>query len=60
MDEIVAQGFDRLQKLISETKQKQDVEYRALCEQSASLLYRLIQTVAPYTGENGSELLLKA
>ena len=43
MDEIVEQGFDRLQTLISETKQKQDDAYRELCEQSALLLSRMIE-----------------
>ena len=60
MDEIVEQGFDRLQTLISETKQKQDDAYRELCEQSALLLSRMIEAVAPIAGEIGSEFLLKA
>lgn len=60
MDEIVEQGFDRLQTLISETKQKQDDAYRELCNQSASLLSRMIEAVAPIAGEIGSEFLLKA
>ena len=53
MDEIVEQGFDRLQTLISETKQKQEDAYRELCNQRAALLSRVIEAVAPISGEIG-------
>ncbi|MCZ0861273.1 hypothetical protein O0S10_08590 [Methanocorpusculum sp. MG] len=60
MDEIVEQGFDRLQTLISETKQKQDDASREFCSRNAALLSRMIDAVAPIAQEIGSEFLLKA
>jgi len=60
MDEIVEQGFDRLQTLISETKQKQDDTSREFCKQNAALLSRMIDAVASIAQEIGSEFLLKA
>lgn len=60
MDEIVEQGLDRLQTLITETKQKQDERACELLKQDALLLSRMIDTVAPIAQEIGSEFLLKA
>ncbi|HJJ99255.1 MAG TPA: hypothetical protein O0X23_03465 [Methanocorpusculum sp.] len=60
MDEIVERGFDRLQTLISETKQKQDDASREFCSQNAALLSRMINAVAPIVQEIGSAFLLKA
>ncbi len=60
MDEIVEQGFNRLQTLISETKQKQDNASRELCNRNTALLSRMIDAVAPIAQEIGSAFLLKA
>lgn len=60
MDEIVEQGFNRFQTLISEAKKKQDEKSRELISQDAALLTRMIETVAPVVQEVGSAYLLKA
>jgi chaperonin cofactor prefoldin len=60
MDEIIEQGFDRLQTLINETKQKQNDAFREFCDQNVTLLLRMIDTVAPIAREIGSVFLLKA
>jgi hypothetical protein len=60
MDEIVEQGFNRLQILINETRQKQDDAFHELYDQNTTLLSRMIDAVAPIAREIGSEFLLKA
>jgi chaperonin cofactor prefoldin len=60
MDEIIEQGFNRLQMLINETKQKQNDAFREFCNQNVTFLLRMIDTVAPITKEIGSVFLLKA
>jgi hypothetical protein len=60
MDEIVEQGFKRLQTLINETGQKQEDAFHKLCDQSTTLLSQMIDAVAPIAREIGSEFLLKA
>ncbi|MDV0444061.1 hypothetical protein [Methanorbis rubei] len=60
MDEIVEQGFERLQTLISETKTEQERLSEEILKQNAALLLRMAESVAPIAKEVGSEYLLKA
>ncbi|MDR3102485.1 MAG: hypothetical protein LBU24_04610 [Methanocalculaceae archaeon] len=60
MDDIIEQGFDRLQTLIQETQKKQNDRLRELTEQDAALLVRMTEAAASITGMIGLEFLLKA
>ncbi len=60
MDEIVEQGFERLQVLINETKIQQECFSEEIIKQKSALLERMTEAVAPVAKEIGSEFLLRA